>query len=303
MNISDRPPFFTYEELDRSMYEYIRIGLVRAGLLPDISLYTTAASYKAAKDSLRASLAGSNKRLVELFGVANMDARDGKTDAKITIDRMGTPIGSMGAFGAYYYSSDNALNPTLYNIYGYPDRAIDIVYDVRIISRTTEMERIAHHVVYRNLGVNRYHLSYHPITYVKSVDKYFLLELAVDTNLSTSGMLEILMKYVVRDVFIADGDISDGGYITSADQGFLLDGHTREPVLSGDAVRQIVPMSTVRFYITPTSDMTNLESPDSATDFFDIPSPQIIIPVVMVWSAWSRSWSSQSGAWSTQRYQ
>src|SRR5690606_2016746 len=133
----------TFENLDRTLYEYTRLKIVELGYLPDITNYNTNEEYLAAKIALSKTL--KYNQLIEVFGVGAPESRDEKIPNKITINRKEIFDGSFGTFGAVSFELNQGNES--YTKYKNPPRCKNIEYDIRIISNSAFYDRIMHSII------------------------------------------------------------------------------------------------------------------------------------------------------------
>lgn len=202
--------FFKYSEIDRTIFELIRLKVVELGYLPDITQYNTAFAFKQAKDTLRDSLKLTNKQLIEINSISSSRARLEKTLSKIIIDRKSSPIGSLGGFPASYYDTVTSGNTTTFTKKMLPDATRNVRYEVRILTESATMSRIMSEIIDTVLGVRRY------ITGVVADDKgtfdmsrSFFIEYVNDVDVSDADFMEYVFTYDVKDIFLARE--TDGG--------------------------------------------------------------------------------------------
>jgi hypothetical protein len=115
--------FFTLDQIENGLFEALRIALVQGGYLPDVTVYTSQATFKAQIEAIRAA----NKPVIMLYGVGNYKARGETKNNKIVIDRLNTERGSIGTPQAYTYQ----LQPNgKYSQMKYPNAPQNILFQV-----------------------------------------------------------------------------------------------------------------------------------------------------------------------------
>jgi len=187
----------TIEELDRMFYERLRKTVVAAGYLPDITNYATEGSWEQARNTLR----DSSGQLIDVFGVGSYDARDEKTVNKIVIDRAGASPGSVGGFPEKHFEVTSGVGINqMYAKKFLPDSTDNVDYNIRMIGKRTEFDRLAsqfmstlfhkrrHARTYNNLGVE--------------TDNYVLVTFRGEVDMSERNYMERLYRYTVEDVLI-----------------------------------------------------------------------------------------------------
>lgn len=195
----------TLETVDRTIFEALRLALVAAGLLPDQTLYSTAAQYTAAKTALRATTA--SNQLIEIFGVGAPDPRDEKSVNKIVIDRVGYAKGGIGGFPAQFFEKV-VTGPTTYTYDKYlmPSESKNLSYTIRCISNLVYYERIMLQIIDQVFGGRGY---------IKSVvdagggvitltGDPIMVDLITMLDVTATSEKETLYTYTVPDVWITD---------------------------------------------------------------------------------------------------
>lgn len=185
------------EEIDRTVFELIRLESVRLGFLPDILLFTNdPEGYNKAKLQIQ-----KDKYLIEVFGVGSSESRDEKIHTKIVIDRTGNPFGSIGSFGVTGFEKDDKGK---FKKFKYPSMTMDLHYDVRIITNSTAKERVCQMLLLRCLGVNKF------IESIETKDTYHIIRDGF-FNLSAARLLEYSLKYIIKDIYLEECEILGEG--------------------------------------------------------------------------------------------
>ena len=186
----------TYEELDRTLFEHVRLSLVELGHLPDIVTFVgDPTGYATAKVAL-----GSN--LIEIHGVGYGDTRDDKKPNEIVIDRSGAKNGSIGASPAYQFEAYDAGSGSIkYRKYELPDGSRDVDYTIRTITNRASTERIMTEILYGVFGQNRYIQVFNGDLTVKGTQKLFIVSNG-DVNVSTIDFMERLHSFIATDVWL-----------------------------------------------------------------------------------------------------
>ena len=184
----------TFQELDRTIFEAIRLKVVEFGYLPDITNYSTQEDYRIAKETLLNSMSGNDAQLIEIYGTAPSEKRDEKQTSMIVIDRKATSDGDFGAHGIVEYSNNG---DGTFNKMQLPSRSEMVMYEIRIFTSSMKWERICQDILYKSLG-SRKHLI--------GVETSESIEIERDgmVNLSATRLIEILIRYTVINVFLED---------------------------------------------------------------------------------------------------
>lgn len=198
------------EQVDRTLFEYLRLGVVAAGFLPDVTAYGTAALYTAAKDTLRASLA--DKQLIEIFGVGASESRDEQSSSKIFINRTGFVKGGTGGFPATQYetivtgSGPSAV--TSFNKYMLPAASKNVRYEVRYITNSVKFDRIIMQLIEDIFGDRGYlktvEVSGSTVTFT---GQDILVDQENFVDVSSTDLIERVFYYIVPDVWIQNARV------------------------------------------------------------------------------------------------
>lgn len=185
-----------FTELDRTVYELIRLKLVASDLLPDITLYATAVAYESAKIAHVAA----GKKLVEVFGVGSSEARDKKASHRIVVDRKATSTGTLGGGTPYYVpiAVAEGEDPRFQKKIR-PEMSSNVNYEVRLITNSTEMDRLCSQLIYASLGIRRHTKL---LTGGVLGSKMGLIVFGGETNVSSTDFTERLFQYGFPDVWL-----------------------------------------------------------------------------------------------------
>lgn len=200
---------YTFNEIDRGIFENIRVALVDAGLLPDITQYNTEDDYTTAKRVLSAQLTSQGKELVELFGVGASHDRDEKTFAKIVINRKTANSGTLGGAGLFYYEKWlDQQGHDRYRKLAYPEQSRTITYEIRCIAASRSSEVTMTNTLYKVLGQKRSIATVSDNDIINE-DKKFFISYNGDIDVSIGGddFLERLFSYIVPDVFLDEANV------------------------------------------------------------------------------------------------
>lgn len=188
---------FSYADIDRTLFELIRLKLVENEWLPDVTTFTDSAAYADARAAL-----GDN--LVDIYGVGSMRARGEKGANRIVINRLprerGTVAGAPGKVIEEYNAIVSGVTVKRFREYLLPEFTQNIPYEIRIVTKNTFWERNLLEVIDAALGTRRY---------LQSVDsdgvftsKLFLLEYTGGVDMSDSKYNEKMYRYVCAEIWI-----------------------------------------------------------------------------------------------------
>lgn len=180
----------TFEELDRTVFELIRLQVVAAGYLVDMTAYGTEAAYVAANDVLKDSLP--DKQLIHVFGVGKPSGREEIVESRIVIDRVNSELGTIGAFPEQYFE-DNGDDT--FDKVDMASNTEDVMYDIRIITNKIKFERVCRQIVRDALGIKKY------ITSITTSENMFI-QMIDDVPLTATENIEISLRFVISDLFL-----------------------------------------------------------------------------------------------------
>ena len=179
---------FSLESLDRSIYENIRLELVKRGLSPDITDNTI--DYRAEASKIA--------DFVILKGEGSAESKDLKESNSITIDRMKISPDSTGGNSIGYIKKENGN----FTKYKYPATTVTVMYDIRVISSSARMERLLISLIYKVLGLNKYI----PMIAEGGTDFDRSANLVNDmaTDMGGSEFMEYMFKYYFSDIWLLE---------------------------------------------------------------------------------------------------
>lgn len=195
----------TLEEIDRAIYNHLRIGLVTYECLPDISQYSTDESYQTARAVIKGKEKDYGTPLVDIYGIGTGETREATDENKIVIDRNGIGSGSIG--GNYTKRFEKVENK--WSKKQNPDGSINLDYEVRTLTNKTSYDRLLTSLIFSILGTSRYIPVF--LNYTTQTDKLFFLSYEGSVNVSsTIDTIERLHRFTVVDVFLQQPDILAG---------------------------------------------------------------------------------------------
>ena len=181
----------TEQQLDRTIYEKLRLAAVSLGHLPDITSIGNAAFPNALKN-----LADP----VMIWGVSTAETRGQKTDAQITVNRSGQEQGSTSFFGIHAH---NKVGTSHYNKVTLPPLSHIVSYDIRSFSNDIRMDRICRSIIRK---------AFPSITALQAIDESareftgesFHLFFNGLVDLSTDDFFESSFRYYTSEVFLEE---------------------------------------------------------------------------------------------------
>lgn len=200
-------------QADRTIYELLRVAIVDAGYLPDVTLFNNADDYKAAKQVIT----DSGKELIELFGVGAAEKRDVRSFCKIVINRKNVKRGSMGAVGLTMYDEVTVANVTTFKKTQMPDYSADVEYELRVICEKASYDRICFDIILSALGQTKYVKAFDDDALVMDWDddqNVLINSTILNMDLSQEDMIERMYRYEMVDCWVqAEKLISSGSIV------------------------------------------------------------------------------------------
>lgn len=189
---------FSLTNIDRTIYENIRLVLVSLGHLPDITQFNNTTQYQAAKQVIK----GSAKALINIHGTGVAESRDKKQSHTIIINRkVITPTNIGGGTEHFEANKNNAGETSSFTKKKYPQKSTNISYEVRIITNSMKIERLLTGIIFSSLG---YHKS------LKVMDGNSLGLKTVQcifggtVNVTSTDFTERIFNYNLVDVWLDD---------------------------------------------------------------------------------------------------
>lgn len=243
-------PVVSYTELDNMFFETLRLAVVEAGYLPDVTSFNTpdrqtnSANYKAAKEALRQA-----SKLTEVFNTGSFEAMGEKTINKVVIVRGSKNIGTIGGWPGTqvvldkaqwddgrlwdtYNESDSVENRNADSTFTksfLPDNSSNIDYQIKLITNNANWDNILSSIIDNVIPQKRFLNTVDD--YGNYTDKAVLVRSLGDVNISAFNFMERTFRFRVHDVCIQNPKVL----------------RTNIPV-----------MSTVEFFVWGNPDMSEL---------------------------------------------
>lgn len=194
------------EIIDRTIFEYLRVALVNAGLLPDVNDYTNdATGYLAAIEAIKAGRA--DGAFAEVFGCGMWFAREETTSHRIVISRRGTS--NRGRIGGFPSQKYEAQEDGSFNKVQYPDMTKDLRYKIVVVTKSMSMYRQLGSLIENVLG-NRSYLPSIKDDFTLTGEPIYVRQHG-DLDTSMEEVLERQFLYEVEDVWLKDFKVLQTG--------------------------------------------------------------------------------------------
>lgn len=188
-------------DVDRGIFEVLRLECVKRGYLPDFVLYGNSNSYNTAKQAIKTS----GKQIIEVFNVGSAKSKGEEYANSIIIDR-GHPVpASTGVGMSYEYDLDP--NTGKYKKSATADSKFDIMYMISYTSNTEKYAVIIEEIIRACFGIRK-ELKSLDVNAVES--GVFWVRYAGEANMSTPDFIERMVQYravnidLIGDTYIED---------------------------------------------------------------------------------------------------
>lgn len=189
------------KQAERSILEALRLAVVAAGYLPDITASGDADAWAAARSALAATLT-LPEGLIDVFGVGSPEGRNEEQIHRIVIDREGSVPGSIGGAPATRFVVTSGVAGEAgakYTKEFIPSMSEDVTYELTTVSNHIFMDRIIRSII-KNTLKGRMYLE----TVDDNGDKdgnYILLEFINDVDRTAGGNLMRSHRILVSDLY------------------------------------------------------------------------------------------------------
>lgn len=201
----------TTDQLDNTIFELIRLELVRQGYLPDQLLYSTEQEFTDAKQALIDNSTDDDFRIITLHNVGSNEARGESHYPKILIDREEEPEGDLGAHGITEFQEINVDGEDRFQEVGLPTSSSEVVYELTTGTESRRYEVIMDQII-RNALKN---MTQHQI-FVEDDNAFtgetFFMKREQKIDLSTSELIEKQIRYRASDLWLEDCVLQEGTY-------------------------------------------------------------------------------------------
>lgn len=196
------------EDVDRTVYQNLRVKLVLDQLIVDVTTVADPAAYMIARRDLAA--ANGLGLVSELFGVGAPKKRDTKSNSKITIDRKDARPGTVGGSPAIRFIPRDVDGTIVFDKYKLWDQTYNFVYEIRTMSETAEMDRRIQETIDRVFGVRRYIKSWDDATQLFLTTEESMLFVKLQNSVqvaSVDDFIERVIRIEIDDVFISNMEL------------------------------------------------------------------------------------------------
>lgn len=195
---------FSRQGVEQTLTELMRQVAVNLGVLPDVALYLP--SDKAGYIAARAAIITGGDEIVDIYGVGSGEKRGEKLINKVFLNLRQQNEGGISHSGLATESYDDN-GTTKFRERQVEGSTMNLVYDVRTVTQSTEYDRLCTQIVFQGLTQSRQGI------YVFILDgdgnqtnKTFLLRFLSSQEIKTPSFFERLYTFQVEDVWIENWD-------------------------------------------------------------------------------------------------
>lgn len=186
---------FSIGQIDKGIYEALRLVLVEKGYTPDVLIANTPSLYATALQAIK----GSGKQPIELYGVGSWDAKKELKVSTIIIDRESESLSNLGYKGIVYYEEKAGGGFTKKQT---PLKTVVLGYTITFVCFDAKNERIIQHLIDIAFdGVKQ--LNGYNDDGTQTQNKFLIFENG-KVNVSDRDFIEHQIKLTTSELFLTD---------------------------------------------------------------------------------------------------
>lgn len=207
------PDIFSYDEVNRAIYNALRLELIQRGYLPDIKPFS-ATDDKAGWETARAAVKADKGAIIDVFGHGAEVDRDEKQVPRIVVTRKGDDRGTIGGYPATYYEEYMVGEQKKYRKKFYPDESKTLNYEVAVVTDNDNpvTDSYLSGLIAKVLGAKRFIPVYNSALELIPNKGLFLMY-AGEMDYSKGNYIERAYRYRIMDVFVAEGAAINEGIV------------------------------------------------------------------------------------------
>lgn len=278
--MSTTPLSTTEEEIERSIFERIRLELVDKGYSPDITTMNTGSAadqqtYNTALKLIKDTLGFS----IELFGSGSYQKNQDKKVPRIVIDKGIFIEGELGGDQTRMFQLNDA--GTEFDALIRPSQTSDLYISIHLVANTTEQIRICQGILSLALQVRGYLPLYNltPNEIIPTGNFFYQKVGFSDLPNLEEGVVEHVFKYKISDVYEIDC-IVDGAASLITDLSLTTDINNPITVTTGNGVYQLKVNGTDFDLISGDYNVPVKDSNGLSVGYLDLSNPASPIWVV-----------------------
>ncbi len=184
---------FTLDQIDKGIYEALRLVAVVAGYLPDITVHTNKLAYDTALQAIKTA----GKQPINLYGVGAWKAKEQLKFNTIVVERTQRELSTIGYNGTKYYEP-NAT--TGFDVMQRPIETASIKYNVSLVARNSQEEKELATLIGKALGTAKTHHGYND-NGTATTDVFWVFREQI-VNLSDRDFIEYQFRYKTSELFL-----------------------------------------------------------------------------------------------------
>ena len=190
-----------WEVVDRSVYEKIRLLLVAAGYLPDITQFADTDAGVALYNTAMANIKTSKGFAIELFGQGSNLHKYEKKVPRIVYNARRIFPGDIGGNPEHQYTKAGAV----YNKTAVPPTSSALQFDIFLVYETAKQERVLNSILQGTLKSRTYVKHYN-----NPNEEFLVVNLSYRDNPDTAfGICEKVLTYQAYDLWDTTDEVID----------------------------------------------------------------------------------------------
>jgi hypothetical protein len=200
-------------DIQRSIYEAIRLVCVAEGYTPNITLYTADAAGQALYDIALSGIRSSKGFAIEIFSSSSNQQKGLKKPPRITIHPARVIPGDIGLDSYTGGVRRKSTDPDKWVRFKPPHDTTMMQFDIHLVTNTADQDVVLTAILFKALGVRKYLTLYNDakqLFFIRNYDFY-------DTFDLPEGVNEKISSFEVPDVILSDEPETDTALINDID--------------------------------------------------------------------------------------
>lgn len=217
-------------DIQRSIYEAIRLVCVAEGYTPDISLYASNSTGQASYDTALQSIVSTKRFAIEIFSASSNQYKGPKKVPRITIHPKRIIPGDVGLDSYTGGVRKKPNDPDKWVRFKPPHDTTMMQFDIHLVTANAEQDVILNAILFKALGVRKYlPLITEPtqLFFIQQYDFY-------DTFDLPEGSEEKISSFQVPDIILSDEQEFDVALINEIDGEVKIEGSNETETIHRD---------------------------------------------------------------------
>jgi hypothetical protein len=192
-------------DIQRSIYEAIRLVCVQEGYTPDITLYTADAAGQALYDVALSTIRSSKGFAIEIFSASSNQQKGIKKPPRITIHPARVIPGDIGLDSYAGGVRKKVSDPDKWVRFKPPHDTTMMQFDIHLVTATAEQDVILTAILFKAIGVRKFLTRYNApneVFLIRNYDFYDSFDLP-------EGINEKISSFEVPDIILSDEPETD----------------------------------------------------------------------------------------------